>query len=102
MAGLVGGVGEGDEPGRSLEDGFGGFFDVGEAEAAFGGGHGVGDEGDEGGVGVRLGGFEEGAEGLEGFGEAEAGLVGEVGDVDAVEVEVEGGEGGEGGGFHAV
>lgn len=94
--------GEVDELVRAAEDGFGRFGDVVEAEAAFCGGDGVGEEGDEGGVGVCVGGFEQGGECLEGVGEAGVGFVGEGGEVDSVEFEGGVDEGGEVVGFHVV
>ena len=102
VLGLICRDGKIDELVRSAEDEFGRFGDVVEAEAALCGGDGVGEEGDEGGVGVCLGRFEQGGEGLEGLGEAWVGLVGEVGDVDSVELEVGVDEGGEVDGVHAV
>lgn len=62
VPGLVRGDGEVDELGRFAEDGPGRLLDVVEAEAALGGGDGVGEEGEERGVRVRLGRFEQGAE----------------------------------------
>ena len=54
VLGLVRRDGEIDELVRAAEDEFGRFGDVVEAEAAFCGGDGVDEEGDEGGVGVCL------------------------------------------------
>ena len=62
--------GEVDELVRLAEDEVGRFGDVVETEAALGGGDCVGEEGDEGGVVVCFSRFEQGAEGLEGLGEA--------------------------------